>query len=628
MKKKLMMVAVLLGALTLGACVDDNESASVTKVREAKAAQLNAAAALNNAQAEAAIIAANAEAEVKKAEAAYQQALADAANAATAEKEMLIEQAKQKFAEELAMLKEKYAAKIAKYRVDKQMYDNQLWNKAESHIQAVYNAYTGALYKVNTFTESKLEAQVEKSKTEALVITAEESLKQTLANLNIEKAQNERELAKWTAMKEKQPSKDDYLAKLDELEKQAYDIVQNKLPGANAAKKSAGKAYNDAKDAFEDGEYKFVVAAEELNLLSDEARTSSFAEASFVSIAEDAVNNYDGGNLEGSFRMICYSLPLESQIQRATIDVDDYFSDKLENADIAIKDAEGKEWEKDADGNIIYGDPNSVKGAESELAYRNQQIASQKKAIAVKEKEIADAEKEATPDKDYIQQLKDELEGMNTALTDLEDTRNLAQAITHQNEVLAEKKADKVDIEEAQKAYKANLAILRDATALKAYEDAFKALEPLAITYIEKQAEVAPIIEALNEMGFDESGDKTNSGEYADVKSLLDGITDVQEYINSCNTRLAEIESQVKLGDLNNLVSLQQVTIRVYDPIIKDYKYIDVYSYVLNGSGRITLADAIAILDAQIKLLDEKISIQQDMADKYKVELDALLAAE
>ena len=58
MKKKLMMVAVLLGALTLGACVDDNESASVTKVREAKAAQLNAAAELSSAQAKAATIAA------------------------------------------------------------------------------------------------------------------------------------------------------------------------------------------------------------------------------------------------------------------------------------------------------------------------------------------------------------------------------------------------------------------------------------------------------------------------------------------------------------------------------------------------------------------------------------------
>lgn len=49
MKKKFMMAAVLLGALTLGSCVDDNESASVTAIREAKAAQLKSIADLNNA---------------------------------------------------------------------------------------------------------------------------------------------------------------------------------------------------------------------------------------------------------------------------------------------------------------------------------------------------------------------------------------------------------------------------------------------------------------------------------------------------------------------------------------------------------------------------------------------------
>ena len=49
MRKKFMMAAVLLGALSLGSCVDDNESASVTAIREAKAAQLKSMADLNNA---------------------------------------------------------------------------------------------------------------------------------------------------------------------------------------------------------------------------------------------------------------------------------------------------------------------------------------------------------------------------------------------------------------------------------------------------------------------------------------------------------------------------------------------------------------------------------------------------
>ena len=40
MKKKFMMFAVLLGVLTLGSCIDDTESQSVTDVRDAKTEEL------------------------------------------------------------------------------------------------------------------------------------------------------------------------------------------------------------------------------------------------------------------------------------------------------------------------------------------------------------------------------------------------------------------------------------------------------------------------------------------------------------------------------------------------------------------------------------------------------------
>ncbi len=89
MKKKLMMVAVFLGTLSLGACVDDNESASVTSVREAKAEQLKSIAAMNTAEAAAKKVLADAEAVLKAA-----QAEAEKANAAkaTAEAEMIKKQ--------------------------------------------------------------------------------------------------------------------------------------------------------------------------------------------------------------------------------------------------------------------------------------------------------------------------------------------------------------------------------------------------------------------------------------------------------------------------------------------------------------------------------------------------------
>lgn len=69
MKKKMLLVAVAISALTLGACVDDNESQSVTDVRTAKAEQLKSIAAMNNATAEATTKLAEADAALKTASA-------------------------------------------------------------------------------------------------------------------------------------------------------------------------------------------------------------------------------------------------------------------------------------------------------------------------------------------------------------------------------------------------------------------------------------------------------------------------------------------------------------------------------------------------------------------------------
>ncbi|MCS3121506.1 hypothetical protein NXV95_20705 [Bacteroides fragilis] len=113
MKKKLMMVAVLLGALSLGACVDNDESASVEAVRNAKAKQLESVAALNNAKAEAEKITAEAEAALKNAQAEYQ-------------KEMT-EEAKQKFAVKLELIKANAERDIALAKKRQQNMNNNCW---------------------------------------------------------------------------------------------------------------------------------------------------------------------------------------------------------------------------------------------------------------------------------------------------------------------------------------------------------------------------------------------------------------------------------------------------------------------------------------------------------------------
>ena len=81
MKKRFFAIYALVGALVASpiftSCVDDNESASVSALRGAKAEQLKSVAALNNAKAQAEITLANAEAALKAAQAAQNQALAD-----------------------------------------------------------------------------------------------------------------------------------------------------------------------------------------------------------------------------------------------------------------------------------------------------------------------------------------------------------------------------------------------------------------------------------------------------------------------------------------------------------------------------------------------------------------------
>ena len=79
-----MMAAALFGAMTLGACVDNQESQSVTDIRDAKTEELKSLAALNNAQAEVAKIMANAEASLMAAEAQLTKALAEQVEAETA----------------------------------------------------------------------------------------------------------------------------------------------------------------------------------------------------------------------------------------------------------------------------------------------------------------------------------------------------------------------------------------------------------------------------------------------------------------------------------------------------------------------------------------------------------------
>lgn len=137
MKKKFIAVSMVLGALalsstTLTSCVDDNESASVTAIRDAKAQQLSALGKYYEAQAL-----------HEQAEANYQQALADAKNQETA-------QDKEQWAYELAKLQKEYEQQIAWYEKEIASYKESLASNMDAYQGQLFTNYETAIGEVNS----------------------------------------------------------------------------------------------------------------------------------------------------------------------------------------------------------------------------------------------------------------------------------------------------------------------------------------------------------------------------------------------------------------------------------------------------------------------------------------------
>lgn len=689
-----MMVAVLLGALSLGACVDDNESASVTNIRNAKAEQLSAMATLYQAQAEAAASAAAAEAQLKAAEAAYQQALADAAAADAAMKEELLRQAQEKFAFEIQAIEAEYAMKVAKFNSLRAWYEKQLWANEDAHIQAVYNGYVTAQSAVNTFTQDKMKQQVIKAQLEAAVIPADEAVRQQINNWNTELKQLQRDLAKLEAMKEAQPSKDEYLTMLDEIERQAYEILNNGARTAIANETSKKNAFAEAKKELELGtSYAFVLAAQELagiqrNELLNDYHFHSFVEDEDIELAEAERKAYqlkwqNAVENNGEFTFTNKYDVVSTNVDLATLHMNNAFADALEAADENIEKVTGEEWKVNATtGEVTWGDYfvtiddevyYTVNGVKGFIAYNEKLIADAKKEVerlktvlageeakgdaAVQtlieryESQIAYQENliDGSVNSEFIEDSSDPDNvlcyyyddsgnknlyyanyGYENSLSDADDYEIRAQAALNQ---FTEAKTEITDL---QKEYQAALADFNKAENQKAYTDAIAALETPAKEYVAAQDAAEEYDEQLADLGF--TADKNSptglsplpleeGGAYNEIKSVLDGIYDVQSLIDAKNQQIANITSMIQsstaLGTLVRIVD--DTEIYYWNPITGGFTYLTNGITVVVGDGDITLDDAIALADAQIALLDAKIEAQQALADKYKAQLDTLL---
>ena len=373
-----MMVAVLLGALSLGACVDDNESASVTDIRSAKAEQLRAVAALYQAKADAETAAAQAEADLKAAQAEYERAKAAAeqANADLAQEQ--IRQLQEEFNYKIAALQAKWEAKVAYWNSLKAQYEGNLWDNEDGNVQDAYARYSTAMDNVYTLTQAKMEQQVQRSRVEAQIVSAETAVQNLINGWNQDLADEQARLEKLNAMKEAQPSKDVYKAMMDELEQQAYSIINNEAHEALANKQTTKNAYESALESFNNGGTALETALETLNELATSYGTRWFANYSWVEIAEDAQADYVEEHHtypEGTFGADFYEI-VPTTVEAATLELNRAFEQALEFADNQIELATGKAWDTDKEtGDILLGTiDGSVNSYKSAIAYYNQEI--------------------------------------------------------------------------------------------------------------------------------------------------------------------------------------------------------------------------------------------------------------
>lgn len=192
--------------LVFASCVKDIESASVTNVRNAKAAELTSIAAYNNAMAEAAVITANAEAALKAAQAEYQKAQAELVKAQaellkvqTEEErtrlELLIvelETAKARSAAELERIAREMELELEQHKLDlfkaQQAYIDyaqQLEEAERARLIAVSGKYTKAVEELIDLQVEKVELEADIAALEAGITNAEEALtKQIEATLS------------------------------------------------------------------------------------------------------------------------------------------------------------------------------------------------------------------------------------------------------------------------------------------------------------------------------------------------------------------------------------------------------------------------------------------------------------
>ena len=492
MKKKLMMVAVLLGALSLGACVDNDESASVEAVRNAKAEQLKGAAALANAQAEAETIRANAEAKLKEAEAAYQDAKTEADKAKWAAKLTVIQA---EAARDIAKAqKAQKDAEMAIITNQDQWINNTLW----------WN-YSDASDKLISLNGQLINATADEIALKAGVVSAQKAAEK----IAVEKNQY---IARQTERKDQLSKLSSIASDRAALEKK-FETLRVEQTELTAAKGKTADAVTAAQAKFDEAQEKIYAQSGNTDKLSS-ALAKAGAELTYVEVEYNnqiegfyvtTFNSVEvGENSNNAQPVNFYELNVKSQTTSATL----AFQNKIKY----IKE------------NIVGVPSDTDKGIQASGAYTNIEYwaAQKKQKEAEKAAATTDAEKAA---------IQAEIEALQP------DIERADEALEAAKKELAEAEAEF-------KAFQDAVALFANADAKAAYDkdiaDAKTLAEALVAASDADDAAQLPL--------------SANRTALQGVQTLLNSTQNIDQMIADCDVQIAKAKEDIAKANSTNTI--------------------------------------------------------------------------
>lgn len=434
----ILLVSMLAGVMTFSGCVDDKESASVTAVREAKAAQLNALAAYRNAQAAAKQAIADTENALREAKvayetarAAYQQALADKENAnaqaaaAAAQQAMAAAQNEiQRLANELEKMAIQHKIDMLKLQAD---YENALKNAddaSQTLLGDLYAAYQAAAENLLKAQQAIAKQKIDLAKLQAGLVDSDEAKQLSINALNRSIAYQEQTIAEWNAkleVFEAQKAPEEAKAELV-TEKAALSQLEQDKEKASAAALKANTEMSDANsDIFDQKYYGLatnVTGVKYGNFVDEEGNSTGEAFGDFIYLQ--------------SYEMTALGKPVEATVDTYWFSTTD---DKGTTTYTAVMNkmiqktvtktettAPGVESTKTYQAYPTYYYQLNAEGVKAYIAAIKANVTSSEgkaletanKALAAQQKVVADLEKAEIKDEAAIENAKSLLPGLQT----------------------------------------------------------------------------------------------------------------------------------------------------------------------------------------------------------------------